>query len=148
MANGVLGIDFARVAVQGGTGAVSGAVQRWLWEKNDTSGFLGTGAAVALGLLGKSFLGGGRMMDDVFDALLISGATIAGWMTTERVLVKSQQAFSGGGYQAGLHAPVTTPAQARAISAAAAVGGNGVAPRASFLGLNENTGESIRGSRI
>ena len=144
-------IDFASLAVEGLASAVSGGLQEWAWRpaRGGMMGFLATGGALIGGVALKSMTNGG-MMQQLGNALFLSGATVTGIKVSERVLPGGAAARlpAGFGRQAfnpamAIHPNALAPRPAGAPS----FPGAGL-PRASLSTVNPNTGEQILASRI
>lgn len=136
--------NLAEVMVEGVADAGGGALLRLAWDRSDNIGMIATGGFILGGLILPMFGGRGQMgglLDTASKAMFHSGATIAGWLTTEKVFNLEQpaaaRALPPGARRRALRPPVYAPTS------------NGVtAPGVAISGRNPNTGEEILDSRI
>ena len=144
-------IDVAALAVEGVSAAVGGGVQEYLWRPkfNPVIGYLATGAA----LLGGIFLGATTRgaMSQAGHALYNSGATFLGVEAARRFVQTGATARLPASAQNGItgrtYAPAFNTGRAHAHPPALVPASNR-APQVALLGVNSNTGEEIRVSRV
>ena len=141
-------IDVAALAVEGVSAAVGGGVQQFLWRPqfNPVIGWLATGGA----LLGGIFLGATTRgpMSQVGHALYNSGATFLGVEAARRFIQPGAAARLPAGAQRGIPGRTYAPAFNNSRQPQALVPAANRAPQVSLLGVNPNTGEEIRVSRV
>ena len=78
--------DIGSTLVEAGTGVVGGGVQRLAWEASQMIGLFATGGLILGGVAIQAMLDQ-PMLQQVGKAAAISGATVAGWVGTEKCLI-------------------------------------------------------------
>ena len=136
-----MAVQMADLMIEGGADALGGGALRFAWDRGDTVGMITTGAFIIGGLVLPMFLRN-QLTDIAAKGMFHSGAAIAGWLVTEKVMKM---------------APATAPAPAlgpgggrRALDMGSrAPSFNGArSPEVALTGLNPNTGEQIQYSGI
>ena len=79
-------LDLGNVLVDGGVGVLGGGVQRLAWEASKMTGILATGALMVGGVAIQAMVDQ-PLLQRVGGAAAISGATVAGWVTTEKYMI-------------------------------------------------------------
>jgi hypothetical protein len=146
-------LDIATLAVQGLASAGAGAAQEYTWRRWASMGPLVTAGFVIAGVAMKMFFRG-AMMSHVSDGIFMSGASVAGWETSKRVLKLPAGAVVGPTAYRGALPPAYNPqytpsynqAQPRMMPASPAPAMR--MPQASISGMNPNTGEGLLASRV
>lgn len=168
-------IDVASLAVEGITAAVAGGLQELAWrQRQQAIGFIVTGATLLTGVALK-VMGGGTLTQQAADALYLSGASVAGWIISRKMLpLKPGQTVpygqqAGGamlspggapGFQPGspVGSPRYQPGSPVGMPVPRSPGGlvalpgriptyNSI-PAASISNINPNTGEELLASRV
>ena len=78
--------ELASILVETGTGVVGGGVQRMAWQASQMIGLFATGGLMLGGVLIQSMVDQ-PLLQQVGKAAAISGATVAGWVATEKFLI-------------------------------------------------------------
>ena len=138
-------IDLASLAVEGLSSAAAGGLQEMAWRPTRNLGYMATGAAL-LGGIALKVMSNNPMLNQVGNAVFLSGAAVSGLKFSERYL-------SGGATAARLPRQVNSYMPARAIPAYR--GGASLppasvsrSPHVSISSANPNTGEQILSSRV
>lgn len=126
--------------IEGLSDAGGGGAQRWAWDRGETIGMVTTGAFIVGGLILPMFLRN-QLTDILARGMFHSGAAIAGWVTTEKVLnlapIPTPAALNPGGSRRALGEGRYVPPM------------NGLrSPEVARHGVNPNTGEEIKNSTI
>ena len=141
-------LDMASLAVEGLSSAAAGAVQEFMWRPGKNMGYIATGAAL-LGGVALKVMGNNKMLDQVGNAVFLSGAAVAGLKFSERYLSGGAAARlpSGSFSRANSYVPARamSPGYARTSLPPAAVSRS---PHVSVSSSNPNTGEQILSSRV
>ena len=80
-------LDIGNVLVEGGTGIVGGGVQRMAWEASQMVGLITTSAFILGGAIVQAMVDQ-PLLQQVGKAATISGATVAGWVASEKYLIQ------------------------------------------------------------
>ena len=102
-----MALNLTQVLIEDGTGLVAGGAQRLLWHRSEMIGWISTGVLLVGGVIGSALFDRNPMMRDISRAASISGASTAGWVGTEKFILKLPPAFAqlpGGARQAALSA--------------------------------------------
>lgn len=136
-------IPFATAAIDGVAHALAGGIQRVAWE-NENFGMFTTGAMVIGGLVAQSMTRPGDLLDTIAKAAFNSGSSTVGWLIAEK-----QFNYGGIGSLAGrLPGGQKGRRPLGGVTGSPMNGHSGRAPEASLTGVNPNTGEEIRSSRV
>jgi len=79
-------LEIGDILVEAGTGIVGGGAQRLAWEASQMIGLLATGGLMVAGVALQA-MGNQPMLEQMGKAAAISGATVAGWVGTEKFLI-------------------------------------------------------------
>lgn len=149
-------LDIATLAVQGLSSAAAGGAQEYTWRRWPAMGPLATAGFIVAGVAMKMFFRG-RLFDQVSDGVFMSGASVAGWEMSKRLIkytppvggVIGPTAYNAyaqgrlpGGYSNAAYA------QPRMMPAAVPSSPAMRMPQASIGGMNPNTGEGLLASRV
>lgn len=131
--------NIADLMIEGIADVAGGGAQRFAWDRSENVGMITTGLFIVGGVVLPMFVKN-QMVDTVAKGMFHSGAAIAGWIGTEKVL--------NLGTRAG-QAALPTGARPRLGPGryAPALDGHR-APEVVLRGVNPNTGEPILDSGI
>lgn len=79
-------LDVGNVLVESGTGLIGGGIQRMAWESSQMVGLIATGAFLIGGVVIQAMVDQ-PLLQQVGKAATISGATVAGWVGSEKYLI-------------------------------------------------------------
>lgn len=139
-------IDFASLAVEGLSSAAAGAVQEYLWRPTRNMGYIATGAAL-LGGVALKVMTNSPMMNQIGNAVFLSGAAVAGLKFSERYMGGTAARLPAGNFsRAAAYSPARAiPAYSRGVSLPPAATRG---PQSSVSSSNPNTGEAILSSLV
>ena len=142
-------IDFASLAVEGLSSAAAGGLQEYMWRPTRNMGYIATGAAL-LGGVALKVMSNNPMLNQVGNAVFLSGAAVAGLKFSERYLSGGPVAArlpSGNFNRANSYVPARamSPGYARTSIPASAMSRS---PHVSVSTVNPGTGEQILSSRV
>ena len=130
----------ADVLIEGVADAGGGSALRFAWDRGDNIGMVATGAFIIGGLVLPMFVRN-QIVEVVSRGMFHSGAAIAGWLTTEKVMKMGSTApalaLGPGGARRALGRGNPAPSYNGARS-----------PEVALTGTNPNTGEPIQFSGI
>lgn len=151
-------LDIATLAVQGLSSAAAGGAQEYIWRRWASMGPIATAGFIIAGVAMKMFFRGG-MLNQVSDGVFMSGASVAGWETSKKLIkytpptggtVGPTAYYAAQAYNRGA-LPSYSPAynaQPRMMPASPVPAPAMRMPQASLNGMNPNTGEGLLASRV
>lgn len=79
-------LDLGNAVVEAGAGVVGGGLQRLAWEAGQMPGLIATGAMILGGVAIQAMVDQ-PLIRQLGQAASISGATVAGWVATEKYMI-------------------------------------------------------------
>ncbi len=150
--------DLTKTIVQLAAGGVGGAAQRVAWDQSRMVGMLATGGLLIGGQVLENMVRD-ETLREVGNTLSVSGATVAGWVGTEKLFIsggadadvgrlgpKAMSARSLGGRASSARARAIAAANGQSVNMSAQE--MAAVPHASIISRNPRTGEPILSSAI
>ena len=132
--------NMADLMIEGVADAGGGGIQRWAWDQTENIGMINTGLFIVGGLVLPMFMRN-QLVDVMAKGMFHSGATVAGWIATEKVFNLGTRAGQPTFVPHGARPQLSRGRYFPAMDGARA-------PEVAIAGRNPNTGEEILDSRI